>query len=434
MQNFFFFPVFGKMFIGEIRLIRIKIIKRNYGGKKSYFQARYVDSDTGKVLKSFSIEELRKRLGEGSTRQITNRQAAILIAQRALDEDVVFSSDKEKEIAQYIQDFWDYDSSAYIKLKNSYQEYSVTRNYARNMLGFFHKHVLPKLPEGMRLSELTSAFFNKKILLPLIEGKTLKNATLNNIIKSVRVPVTYAFEKEHILKNNPMAEVNYLPPNSEERGILTDEENEMLFNYLWNGFSNKTIDIKIWMVIKFAVKTGTRMSEARGLKKDKIVIVQEPDGTERAYAIISEGYVERDKQKKTTKDKKVRKVPLTVEFAKQLIALADMNPWGNGYVFWSPRTSDAPVSSSYVREHFYDAMRAIGISEEERKKRNLVFHSTRHFLNTLLLDHFLPEQVNLVIGHSDLRMAQHYNHETMKRLFSIGDVVSSSIKSPDETS
>jgi hypothetical protein len=53
----------------------------------------------------------------------------------------------------------------------------------------------------------------------------------------------------------------------------------------------------------------------------------------------------------------------------------------------------------------------IGISYEEKLKRNLSFHSWRHFLNTLVLTSNVGlNKVQKVTGHKSLKMTDHYTH------------------------
>ena len=87
---------------------------------------------------------------------------------------------------------------------------------------------------------------------------------------------------------------------------------------------------------------------------------------------------------KGTKNGFSRKVPLHPEVRDVLLELAASNPYTGGkededaYLFWG-RMPTKPVGGKYIREGFYYAMETIGINEDERKRRNIVFHSWRHF-------------------------------------------------------
>ena len=66
---------------------------------------------------------------------------------------------------------------------------------------------------------------------------------------------------------------------------------------------------------------------------------------------------------------------------------------------------------------FRDALKAIGITEDQQKQRNLSFYSLRHGFNTALVNSGLSEvQIRAVTGHSNIAMTMHYNHETEEAL------------------
>ena len=76
-----------------------------------------------------------------------------------------------------------------------------------------------------------------------------------------------------------------------------------------------------------------------------------------------------------------------------------------------------PINKTTVGEVFREALHAIGIDEEERKNRNITFHSIRHYFNTYLVNSGLDrEEVRRVTGHSSDSMTERYLHETREHL------------------
>jgi integrase len=70
-----------------------------------------------------------------------------------------------------------------------------------------------------------------------------------------------------------------------------------------------------------------------------------------------------------------------------------------------------PMSHKKIDTDFARALKAIGISEEERKSRHLSFHSWRHWANSFLVNQGLPPlRAQQVIGHTSLKMTQNYLH------------------------
>jgi len=54
-------------------------------------------------------------------------------------------------------------------------------------------------------------------------------------------------------------------------------------------------------------------------------------------------------------------------------------------------------------------MRLAGISEKERRTRNITFHSWRYFFNSLLVNSKIPiQQIQSITGHVTDAMTQHY--------------------------
>ena len=69
------------------------------------------------------------------------------------------------------------------------------------------------------------------------------------------------------------------------------------------------------------------------------------------------------------------------------------------------------------------ALKNIGISYEEKLKRNLSFHAWRHFLNTLLLTSNVGlSKVQKVTGHKSLKMTDHYTHFDTKQFTEVVEV------------
>jgi integrase len=70
-----------------------------------------------------------------------------------------------------------------------------------------------------------------------------------------------------------------------------------------------------------------------------------------------------------------------------------------------------PIGRDAVIKSFFKALETIGIDGEERKRRNLTFHSWRHFFNTYLLTANVTDaKVMAITGHVTEKMKKHYTH------------------------
>jgi integrase len=130
---------------------------------------------------------------------------------------------------------------------------------------------------------------------------------------------------------------------------------------------------------------------------------------------VHEGYLEVCMQYSNTagysdvKTHKPRNVPILEALEKDLRRLIKAN--GEGFVFVSKPQSRKPIGRDTVIKSFFNALETIGIDGEERKRRNLTFHSWRHFFNTYLLTANVTDaKVMAITGHVTEKMKKHYTH------------------------
>ena len=75
------------------------------------------------------------------------------------------------------------------------------------------------------------------------------------------------------------------------------------------------------------------------------------------------------------------------------------------------------MSAPSMRIAFYDILDKIGIGEEERRKRNITFHSLRHSFSTLSRDYEISQEDRmLVLGHKNTKINDRYTHSTDEAL------------------
>ena len=378
-----------------------------------FFYSRFMNQKTKKYDTSFSIEKLKSLLGYETSKRTRSRGEAFRIALAAIDAGIIETAKKKEkspELAKYVLSFWDYDNSEYIRMKNLVKPNSVGPDYANNMVGTFKKNLLPLIPNGLLLTELTQEMIEGWILELVKKGKISKN-TINSVIKSVSVAIGEAVRRGK-LKTDPTTNIKYLDTSdTKEKGIPKKEEVSSLLEHMKNH-SNE----KIYLATRLAVSSGMRQGEILALRKENIDTSPEGD-----IAIITvKEAIAKKAGFKSTKGKKIRYAPIPKTLAASLLEHADKNPWGNGLVFWSTKTKDTPIASSYVRDGYYEALDAIGIKEEERKRRNIDFHSLRHYYNSMMRGNVEESDLRSVIGHESVRMTDHYTHAVKEKLIEIG--------------
>ncbi|PKL22869.1 MAG: hypothetical protein CVV48_00280 [Spirochaetae bacterium HGW-Spirochaetae-4] len=76
---------------------------------------------------------------------------------------------------------------------------------------------------------------------------------------------------------------------------------------------------------------------------------------------------------KTPKNGEQGQVPLLPEVRERLLKLAEKNPWDDGFIFYSDKKGH-PMDHNILYAGLLDAMIKIGITKNEKEKRNIVFY------------------------------------------------------------
>ena len=104
------------------------------------------------------------------------------------------------------------------------------------------------------------------------------------------------------------------------------------------------------------------------------------------------------------------RIPLTPRVSEELHrVIEETNP--TSFVFYGERGKDRPMGERAIERGLYAAFRTIGITDTERRRRRLSFHSWRHFLNTALRSRVLADsKLRLITGHRSEAMSDRYTH------------------------
>ena len=86
-----------------------------------------------------------------------------------------------------------------------------------------------------------------------------------------------------------------------------------------------------------------------------------------------------------------------------------MSPYRNpdDFVFWGANRS-RPVNQKEVQECLYAALGMAGISDTERRQRNITFHSWLHFFNSWMRGKVPDAKLRRLTGHRTEEMTDHY--------------------------
>jgi len=237
-------------------------------------------------------------------------------------------------------------------------------------------------------------------------AKKLKAKTINLVFLTFKMMMNEAV-KQKLIKVSPCVGVYELKEADFDRDIFVVDEVRKLFPLKWQTvWENKMM----YIINRLAACTGLRVGEIQGLRGEYVFD---------DYIYIT-GQFGRHGYVKHTKNKENRNVPLSAVMKEELKPYLSLN--GNGYVF-SDDGGKTPIPYTRIRDHFQRALIRIGISDEERKNRNLTFHSWRHFLNTLLrMSDVSDSKVQSVTGHRSMQMTNHYTHFDTRQFTEVRDV------------
>ena len=359
------------------------------------FYVMYRDPITNKRGTKKSIDKIKRQLNLGFE-HVSRLEEATIIAQKALDEDIIFNNRKEIHLNKYLLNFFDFEKSPYFSRKILLDKDSISPDYVSTRRNIIKNHVIPLISNSFCISEVSIAFL-EDIQTKLITKKNLSSTTINQIMNSLSQALEYA-KKENLLPYSQITKVEPIRKNIKARGILSNEETKNLMEYL-----KTSNDIKTYLAISLSLITGIRSGELRALTTDQIdngLIV-----IDRAYANVA--------KTKIPKGKKSRIVPCPKELCEKLIELSKLNPNitdDRNLVFWSKK-QDKVLSSHYFNTKFQQALiKSKTLSKEEIANRNISFHSLRHMANTLLRGSVDEYILRLTIGHSSEQLSDIYSH------------------------
>ena len=431
-------------FYGVEKSMNYYLTKRKKA-KRSYFYVNFTDpNDSRKILLSTSVELLRRKIGISSRLPVTREKEAYAIVERAIADGLINLDRDTKNFADYVLDFWDFDTSEYIRRRNQKAPDSIGKDYAMNMLGCFKRHAQKYLPPKLNLHEVTASHIEKVIDSLLDEG-VLSNSTVKRVVQSMSVPLKEATRKKWIA-HNPMDGVESIVNNHKERGIYSIEEIRKILDRLYmkgtigvteirktrckkNIWEKKPqtvkTNLKPYLAVMLAAYTGMRSGEIRALRSEQMRIVNDD------FCIIKVDRAVNDYAgEKNTKGKRARSVPIPRFLYDMLIKEASSNPHdGSSLVFWSKKSATNPISTNFLVKQLYKAQEAIGITEKQRLERNLDFHSLRHTFNTNLRGRISEKSLRAVVGHESVEMSDLYTHATEEDVIAVGVAIVDIFKS-----
>lgn len=320
----------------------------------------------------------------------------------------VFTTHNKHLLCDTLYDFWDYEKSEFIRRTQAHG-HSISIKHAKCMQAYIKNYWLPYFGneifiEDLTLSKLDDFFFHLHDDVGLASETVNKNINCANRCFKNMV-------KLRELKINPLDGIERFKSDNAERGIPTEQEIMDLLALDWNNYTAK-------MAFKVAAFYGLRAGEISGLRFCDVDVINDILHVRHSWCEIE--------KLKTTKNKDTRDIPIDHQTAMQLVNLARQNPNYDDkcFIFFAPHNPSEPFYPGYYGDVFYEALEQIGVHEEERKARNIVFHSLRHFCATYLRQRADVETVKSIMGHRTVKMSEHYaDHETQEKIDNMRNVI-----------
>ncbi len=355
----------------------------------------------------------------------TSRDAAKRWAMKEIMDGNVVVRENVK-FSEYADGFFDWEGT-YVKRARTGQRKSSRKlgltnmghTHADKMNAFLKNHLIPYFGDK-RLSSFTSEDIEQWIDymletprcdLPAYKDKGAKYSgddrpkderplsprSINHMLICLRHVFGQA-KREGLVASNPCLEVGFTIEDGPERGVLTPDETLKLIEGPENWPNPRD-----YLIAKVSALTGMRQMEVVALRRRHIIKdTKVEESWEMGYGL---------KEPKSRAGK--RPLPIAPLLREELLEFMKSSPFKreDDFIFYSGDRSKPYTNNRGILDSFYDALEAIEISEAERKKRRLVFHSLRHYANTYMRLAGIPDfLIQAYIGHSSTAMTDHYTH------------------------
>ncbi|MDR1446972.1 MAG: tyrosine-type recombinase/integrase [Treponema sp.] len=301
----------------------------------------------------------------------------------------------------FLQNFWDYKNSPYVRDKLTHG-YRIGKRHCHESLKRVHYYITPSF-EGWNVGDITRDVL--KEFANILADVGLRPNSIQQIMHTITTPFKWACQ-EGKLALNPCAGMLKFHGAEKKRGVLTPQEAEKIFSVSWK-------DKRVYVGNLLAITTGLRAGEVLALRKRDI-------GAAENFLYIRHSWSRIDGLK-TPKNGESRKVPLLPEVREKLLELIEENPHrtDNPFVFYGP-LQDKPMAEELFLKGLKKVCRDYGI---DAAARNIVFHSHRHYYAARMVDRMAPDQVIRITGHKSMAVFEKYaDHIIQENLEAAGEV------------
>jgi site-specific recombinase XerD len=221
-----------------------------------------------------------------------------------IDVDAAKSGAFSALFAEFLETFWDYSASLYVRERLAHG-YSIGRRHCYECLNKVRQHYAPAFA-GRPLAGITRQDL-KEFSLSL-KDKGYSAASINKILLCGSTALSWAFQ-EGIIPLNPVTKSVRFSGKPKKRGVLTPREAEAVFNVPWG-------DKRAY--------AGNLLSLTTGLRSGEVLAVRKSDIGKRLLSVgHSWSFIDGLKSPKNGEE---RTVPLYPEVREALMELLADNP------------------------------------------------------------------------------------------------------------
>lgn len=316
------------------------------------------------------------------------REIIEILKAKNLVSSAVLKSDKANiSFVTYLENFWDYDTSSYVKEKLR-KKHGIHKRYVARERGAIKNYWKPFF-ENALLGSVTIEQLNKFIDWIGTLDKPGSAKGKNSVIKAGTLPLKWAFRNEVLEKDLTTGLVLY-SGEEKEREILTPELATAIFSKKWKDPCAKLANL-------LAMCTGLRAGEVQGLRKCDL-------GQSCVYVKHSWNLADGLKCVKN-KESRIGEIVFP-ELMGALIEQANSNPYDeglDGYVFWAS-IPGKPIESHGWLKSLREVCKEVGIADPSW----VTFHAWRHFFTTYMGGKVDDKILQIATGHKTLEMIEHY--------------------------
>ena len=339
----------------------------------------------------YRISDPDGRRTSGRSTGQTSKALAHQVVIRLIQEGRLGQPAKEITVEQYSTNWWS-DQCPYVQGRLM-RGRTLTRKYIENQRAYLDNHILPTFGK-MKLLAIRPSHIER--WLQALRQGGMSGSAINHCHSVLRIMLCEA-KRLQLIPSNPISDVRPVSYTAPNREILTLEEAKKLLDE--TRIAEFWADEITYTASRLASQTGVRLGECQALRIEDI--------HEQGYITVAHSWDSRYEGLKETKTKRIREIPLTAKTARWLARITTGRQ--SGFVF-STDGGERPIYYKIITRAFYEALGHIGITEDERRRRQLNFHAWRHFFNSTMRGKVPDAILRQLTGHSTEAMTEHYSH------------------------